>query len=102
MSPWTLVVSVSIGATGIVDSCWSRLASSTSAFRGQSRLGSVLAEERITYEQVQRAMKEMPDLVEIIRWLRPQVEDIQRNGTRNVRHDRLNGTKVGLHWDRGN
>ena len=60
-----------------------------------------MEEQRITYEQVQRAMKEMPDLVEIIRWLRPEVEDIQRDG-RNVRHDRLNGTKVGLHWDRGN
>ena len=47
-------------------------------------------------------MRELPDLVDIIRWLRPQVEAIQADGTRNVRHDLCREMQVGLHWDRGN
>lgn len=59
-------------------------------------------EERVTYEQVQRAIKEMPDLIDLIRWLRPQVEAIQASGGRNVVEDRFQGKRLGLHWDRGN
>lgn len=58
--------------------------------------------ERITYEQVRRAMATMPDLVDVIRLLRSQVEAIQADGGHNVRHDLLREHRIGLHWDRGN
>lgn len=57
--------------------------------------------ERITYEQVQRAMQTMPDLVDVIRWLRPQIEDLGREGKMAV-CDHLTANTVGLAWDRGN
>lgn len=47
-------------------------------------------------------MMTMPDLVDVIRLLRSQVEAIQADGGHNVRHDLLREHCIGLHWDRGN
>ena len=57
--------------------------------------------ERISYAQVQRCMRELPDLVDVIRWLEPQIQRLQASGL-NVRHDLMRENHVGLRWDRGN
>lgn len=57
--------------------------------------------QRITYEQVQRAIQTMPDLVDVIRMLEPKLAQMAASGVM-ARFDLCRPDYVGVHWDRGN
>lgn len=56
---------------------------------------------RITYEQVQRAQRTMPDLVDVVRTFAPLLIEMAHEG-RCVEHDLCRERSVGFHWSRGN
>lgn len=55
----------------------------------------------VTYEQVQRAMAQMPDLVDIVRTFEPQLRQMAAEG-RTVTHDLCTPSAIGFHWLKGN
>lgn len=57
--------------------------------------------EGITYQQVQRAMQTMPDLVDVIRQFAPLLIEMAAEG-RCVERDLCRPRAVGFHWSRGN